>query len=142
MLAHLAQEQGIEGFNAVEPLVFPQERGHLCAKRGVHALSLQLHEDRHAAVDQGEHLAEGGNGLLRSAKRKRAKLGGAKVTELAFASDHAVEGVVVEDHHLAVARELNVKLNAKALLAGQVKGGTGVLGDPASVQSTVRVFAE
>ena len=74
-------------------------------------------------TDQGQRVGQGGNGLIGSAKRHGAEVGGRVVAQAPFPAGQAVQAIIMEDHRLAIGRQLDIKFDRIAPRAGRLERG-------------------
>ena len=94
---------------------------------------------RRVAVEDREHLIEGGNLLVGIQKTAFAQLGEGHLLDDAVAPAHTPNIGVVDHDELSVGGQVHVELHAEAELARAEKRRHRVLGDPLAVQAAVRV---
>jgi hypothetical protein len=142
MLSHTLDEQRIEGLDAIFSAIRKELFCDLRAKIGGEILAFELDEYRNSTVHECKDLCQSRDFLLAVRQIKLAKLFAIKFTKLFINSRHTHEGIIVKDHYLAVARELNVKLYSFSGLASTLKSLERILGHSSSVKSSVRIIAK
>ena len=72
-------------------------------------------------ADDGQGFRQGGDGLVRAGQGQRLQVGSVEVAHATLAASQPLQGGVVEDHGLAVRRQLHVELDAVVVLTGQLE---------------------
>ena len=88
---------------------------------------LQLDMNHGPMAHERQRLQQGRDGLVSTGEPQFTKIGGAAIADLSRDASHPHQVVVVEDHCLAVCRQLHVQLDAIAGGASSLEGGQGIL---------------
>ena len=122
------QTLGVEGLHAVFALVLFQHPARRRAQyAGVAPLRLQLHDHRSASCEQGQHLLQQRDSLLRALQPVVLQLLGGQILNEHIRARRPQQRGVVEDGELPVPHQMHVQLRTEAVGGGALKGGKGVL---------------
>ena len=121
---------GVEGLDAVGDAVLVQQPARGGGQRiGVAPLSLQLHHQRGLAGEDGQHLLQQGDVVLRALQPVVFQVLRRQILDLHVHTGGAQQGGVVDHGQMAVLHQVDIQLRAEAALDGAAEGGNGIFGD-------------
>ena len=116
MLSVPADGAGVEAFDTVGAGIAGQPLVHLLAQEGDPLVRLDLDHQGDLPVHHLQELVEGGDGLVRSEQMKLTEFCQRAVRQVSPVPAHPLQAVVVEDDQPVVFRDVDVRLDPKALL--------------------------
>ena len=125
---HGGHRIGIEGHDHGRSGIGREDRCHGLFELAVAGeIALQFDHERHRAGDRREKLGERRHAVAAEPEIERLQRREAEAVDAAAAIEDAVDRVVMEDHHRAIGRELQVDLDREAMFHRRADGRERVL---------------
>ena len=131
---------GVKGFQTVHTLVAVQHfADSLRQFRLVAVFRLQLYDEGCLAVVQGQHIHEFRDGLIGTFQSVIFQFFGGQILNVAAFAGGPVQKAVVDDRQIAVLQQMDIQLNAVAVVQSSLESGHGIFGNAVSMKTPVGI---
>ena len=131
---------GVKGLNAEGSVIGLQHpAGGLTQGGMVAVFRLQLDDEGCLAVVEGQQVHKFGDGLPGALQMVVFQVGGGQVFDTSGLSRGAVQQGIVDDRQIAVLQQMDVQLNAVAMVQSGLEGSHGVFGNTGAVKPPVGI---